>query len=571
YNVQPQQVTTDAELVPSLIKFSTDGSPVLILYKAGCCEPDPVRPTRTGGRGILNAFELVQVVGGPDTNPPTPDPATFDSPPAAVSSSEITMTATTGSDASPPVEYYFDETSLNPGGSDSGWVTNPVYNDTGLNPDTQYTYTVQMRDSLGNTGTVSAPAGATTPPDDVDPPTPDPATFASPPAAVSQTEITMTATTGSDASPPVEYYFDETSLNPGGSDSGWTTNPVYNDTGLDPGTQYTYTVQMRDSLGNTGTVSAPASATTPQETDPPTPDPATFASPPAAVSQTEITMTATTGSDASPPVEYFFDETSLNPGGSDSGWTTNPVYNDTGLNPGTQYTYTVQMRDSLGNTGTVSAPASATTPQETDPPTPDPATFDSPPAAVSSTEITMTATTGSDASPPVEYYFAETSGNPGGSDSGWTTNPVYNDTGLNPETQYTYTVQMRDSLGNTGTVSAPASATTPPSCVPANTHVESIVCDTLPGSKGNVKYGRATVTIYDNCGNPVVGADVTGTFTGDFSEQLTETTDGNGVAVFVTSTEAKKPAYTFCVDAVAHASLTYDSNANVETCDSYQW
>ena len=61
YNVQPQQVTTEAELVPSLIKFSTDGSPVLILYKAGCCEPDPVRPTRVGGRGILNAFEIRKI------------------------------------------------------------------------------------------------------------------------------------------------------------------------------------------------------------------------------------------------------------------------------------------------------------------------------------------------------------------------------------------------------------------------------------------------------------------------------------------------------------------------------
>jgi FtsP/CotA-like multicopper oxidase with cupredoxin domain len=97
---------------------------------------------------------------------------------------------------------------------------------------------------------------------DTDPPTPDPATFASPPAPVSDTEITMTATTGSDASPPVEYYFAETSANPGGSDSGWTTSPVYNDTGLEAATQYIYTVQMRDSLGNTGTALAPASATT---------------------------------------------------------------------------------------------------------------------------------------------------------------------------------------------------------------------------------------------------------------------------------------------------------------------
>jgi hypothetical protein len=102
--------------------------------------------------------------GVPDTDPPTPDPATFASAPAAISSSAITMTATTGSDASPPVEYYFDETSGNPGGSDSGWVTDPEYTDTGLDPNTQYTYTVQMRDSLSNTGAASTPQSATTPP-----------------------------------------------------------------------------------------------------------------------------------------------------------------------------------------------------------------------------------------------------------------------------------------------------------------------------------------------------------------------------------------------------------------------
>jgi len=77
-NVQPQQVTTDAELVPSEIRFTTDGSPVLVLYKAGCCTCDPVRPERCGGRGILNAFELIQVPGeeGPGSTPASnPRPA----------------------------------------------------------------------------------------------------------------------------------------------------------------------------------------------------------------------------------------------------------------------------------------------------------------------------------------------------------------------------------------------------------------------------------------------------------------------------------------------------------------
>ncbi|MHC4755267.1 MAG: CBM96 family carbohydrate-binding protein, partial [Planctomycetota bacterium] len=267
-----QQVSDDANLVPSLIKFSTDGSPVMVLYKAGCCHADPVRTERIGRRGILNAFELVQMTDDTndanDTTAPTPNPATFSSAPNAISSTEITMTATTGSDPCGPVEYFFNETTDNNGATDSGWVTNPVYNDDGLDPNTQYTYTVQMRDAVKptpNTGTVSSPANATTYALDTSPPTPNPATFASAPNAISSTEITMTATTGSDPCGPVEYFFNETTDNNGATDSGWVTNPVYNDDGLDPNTEYTYTVQMRDATKptpNTGTVSSPASATT---------------------------------------------------------------------------------------------------------------------------------------------------------------------------------------------------------------------------------------------------------------------------------------------------------------------
>jgi len=58
YNVPIQQVTQDSQLVPSLVKFHTDGSAVFIVYKSGCCVPDGIRPARVGGRAILNAFEL---------------------------------------------------------------------------------------------------------------------------------------------------------------------------------------------------------------------------------------------------------------------------------------------------------------------------------------------------------------------------------------------------------------------------------------------------------------------------------------------------------------------------------
>lgn len=42
----------------------------------------------------------------------------------------------------------------------------------------------------------------------------------------------------------------------------------------------------------------------------------------------------------------------------------------------------------------------------------------------------------------------------------WQSSPVYTDTGLRGLTQYSYTVTMRDALGNTGTASSEASATT---------------------------------------------------------------------------------------------------------------
>lgn len=97
------------------------------------------------------------------------------------------------------------------------------------------------------------------------------------------------------------------------------------------------------------------------ETDPPTPDPATWALAPVAVDTTRITMTATTGVDASGTVEYSFEELSGNPGGTGSGWQASPTYTDSQLEPGMEYVYTVRMRDIHGVETQPSAPTAATT------------------------------------------------------------------------------------------------------------------------------------------------------------------------------------------------------------------
>jgi hypothetical protein len=99
---------------------------------------------------------------------------------------------------------------------------------------------------------------------------------------------------------------------------------------------------------------------------------------------------------------------------------------------------------------------------------------------------------------------------------------------------------------------------------PTYTYVEALACGTARGSQGK-KYGQVTVTIKDECGDPAVGYDVTGTFTGSYNETITETTDGNGVAVLTTTTQTKKPSYQFCVDDVV-GTISYDDTQNVVTC-----
>ena len=81
--------------------------------------------------------------GGSDTDPPTPDPMTWASPPALDSPTSIAMMATTATDAERG-EYYFECTAG--GGNDSGWQDSPNYVDSGLTPDTTYTYRVKARD-----------------------------------------------------------------------------------------------------------------------------------------------------------------------------------------------------------------------------------------------------------------------------------------------------------------------------------------------------------------------------------------------------------------------------------------
>ncbi len=98
-------------------------------------------------------------------------------------------------------------------------------------------------------------------------------------------------------------------------------------------------------------------------------------------------------------------------------------------------------------------------------------------------------------------------------------------------------------------------------------HVSSIVLSKK--TKGSNTTATAAVTIVDETGAAVSGATVFGTFSGDVTGSTSAVTNTSGVASLKVTKSGTVTTFTFCVNNVTHASLTYDPAANVETCDTY--
>ncbi len=313
------------------------------------------------GRAMV---DLLVAASGPDVTPPTPNPMSFAIAPTAVNTSTVGMVATTAVDPSDSVQYWFENTSNS---TNSGWITSTRWDSTGLTNGVSHDFRVKAKDSAGNETAFSAVASAA-PGNDVTQPMPDPMTFAGPLQVLGENSISMAANTASDIN-GVQYEFVCTVG--GGPGSGWQSSLEFTATGLSPGTSYTYVVRAKDSAGNTTTDSAPASVSTiAPDTTPPSPATSSFTTPPTALGIDVISMTATTTTDPS-GVEYYFEETTDKPGGTDSGWQSSPTYTDSGLQPGTEYKYRVSARDKspAQNTSNWSAEVAATTavPDTTEP------------------------------------------------------------------------------------------------------------------------------------------------------------------------------------------------------------
>ena len=128
------------------------------------------------------------------------------------------------------------------------------------------------------------------------------------------------------------------------------------------------------------------------------------------------------------------------------------------------------------------------------------------------------------------------------------------------------TAVATDNEGATSTSSAVSVTGNGTSGAAMLVRVATITTGTANAGKGN-KNATAAITITDDLGNPVSGADVTATFSGTFSETITATSDGSGVANLQTTGAAKGTiVVNVCVDDVMNTSLPYDASANLITC-----
>ncbi len=364
--------------------------------------------------------------GGGDSSPPTPNPMSFSSAPNDTGTSSISMTATTGSDTTTPVEYLFTSTSCvangGTGGTSSSWQTSTSYSDAGLQTNKCYAYTVTARDSVSptpNTGSASASSSAYTA-----------AAVPGTPTLSGATTSTLNLTNaenGNPSSSPTTYFaaqvvsstpnhaawagkYVDASGNPT-STAVWLTDAALDGMtlrGLATSTTYGVKVKARNESSEETSFGSEGQGTTSAggggDSTAPTPNPMTFASAPNDASTSSISMTATTASDPSTPIEYSFTFAACGAnggtGGTSSSWQTSTSYTDTGLQTNKCYGYTIAARDSIPNTGAASASSEAYTAANV------PGTPTLGGATASTLDLTN-AENGNPASSPTTYFAAQ--------------------------------------------------------------------------------------------------------------------------------------------------------------------
>lgn len=229
-------------------------------------------------------------------------------------------------------------------GTQVGTPTGNTYTDTGLTPNTAYSYRIAAVDAAGNVSPQSTAASLTTLPDSTVPSAPTGLT--SPTRTMTSVNLSWTASTDNVGVTGYRIYR-------GGTQVGTSTTTSFSDTGLASNTTYVYTVAAVDAAANVSAQSTGLSVTTLADTTAPTaPGAPTVTS--KSASSVSLAWTASTDNVGVTGYRVYRNGTQV-------GTTTGLTYTDTaGITAGASFSYAVAAIDGAGNVSPQSPSTSVT-------------------------------------------------------------------------------------------------------------------------------------------------------------------------------------------------------------------
>ncbi|MEZ5498976.1 MAG: fibronectin type III domain-containing protein [Steroidobacteraceae bacterium] len=373
------------------------------------------------------------------------------------------------------------------------------YDDDGLAPNTDYTYTVTAFD-------------AATPANESAPSTTTAAVRTDPPNTSDTTPPSVPSGLGANAPSAglVNLSWSASTDNAGGSGmAGYrvfrdgvqitsVTGTSYADSSVSGNVTYSYTVAAEDNAGNVSAQSTPAQVTTPAASDTTPPSIPQNVSATANSSQRiDISWSASTDTGGSGLGGYrvLRNGTQVASVGAS---TTN--YSDGGLTPNTTYSYSVIAFDNDGNASSPSSAASATTPGDTTAP-PTPGGLSTQTLSTSAIRLSWSSVIDTGGSGLAGYRIYRDGIQINEVGSGQTS---YDDTGLAINSSYSYRIAAFDNAGNaspqsaavTGTTSADTTAPSVPTGLAGNATSSTSVSLTWNASTDTGGSGLAQYRIY---------------------------------------------------------------------------
>jgi len=206
---------------------------------------------------------------------------------------------------------------------------------TNLSSGTIYHYKIITKDASGNAATSLDATLKTTPPPDIEPPSPPLNVLAT---SLSTSQIQLQWTPSTDNVAVVEYRLYRNSV-----EVGRTTTNTFTDINLLPNTQYAYQLRAFDVAGNASLPSAMLTVTTLVLSDITPPSiPSNLGAVSVSISQINLSWSAATDNIKVTGYKVFRDGVVI-------GQTTATTYSDKGLLPATLYRYSVSAYDAAGN------------------------------------------------------------------------------------------------------------------------------------------------------------------------------------------------------------------------------